>query len=145
MENLFDPVHLGYHQGPLLSMWLTLIPAWISNYIYYEVLNEITHIFLNFNGATVEVWEWISNFTPQFTGHVIIYRCRKIHFSKRGLRSLIEILWICKMFLHICIINICLKKSYGMHITIEIIGFIYEMIYSAIFLQNHYFSRNIII
>ena len=25
----------------------------------------------NFNGATVEVWEWISNFIPHFIGHVI--------------------------------------------------------------------------
>ena len=34
---------------------LTLIPAWISNYIHYEVWDEITYPFLNFNGATVEV------------------------------------------------------------------------------------------
>ena len=35
--------------------------------------DEITYSFLNFNGATVEVWEWISNFIPHFTGHVIEY------------------------------------------------------------------------
>ena len=34
---------------------LTLIPAWISNYIHYNVWDEITYPFLNFNGATVEV------------------------------------------------------------------------------------------
>ena len=34
---------------------LTLIPAWISNYIHYKVWDEITYSFLNFNGATVEV------------------------------------------------------------------------------------------
>ena len=34
---------------------LTLIPAWISNYIHYKVWDEITYPFLNFNGATVEV------------------------------------------------------------------------------------------
>ena len=28
-------------------------------------MDEITYPFLNFNGATVEVWEWISNFTPR--------------------------------------------------------------------------------
>ena len=27
----------------------------------------------NFNGATVEVWEWISNFITHFAGHVITY------------------------------------------------------------------------
>ena len=34
---------------------LTLIPAWISNYTHYNVWDEITYPFLNFNGATVEV------------------------------------------------------------------------------------------
>ena len=46
----------------LLSVWTNcwtldwlLIPAWISNYIHYNVWGEITYPFLNFNGATVEV------------------------------------------------------------------------------------------
>ena len=30
-------------------------PAWKSNYIHYNVWDEITYPFLNFNGATVEV------------------------------------------------------------------------------------------
>ena len=34
---------------------LTWISAWISNYIHYNVWDEITYPFLNFNGATVEV------------------------------------------------------------------------------------------
>ena len=29
--------------------------------------DEITYSFPNFNGATVEVWEWISDFIPHFT------------------------------------------------------------------------------
>ena len=41
--------------GPFYYRGLTLIPAWISNYIHYEVWDEITYPFLNFNGATVEV------------------------------------------------------------------------------------------
>ena len=32
---------------------LTLIPAWISNYIHYKVSGETTYSFLNFKGATV--------------------------------------------------------------------------------------------
>ena len=53
---------------------LTLIPAWISDAIYYVcdevpyVWDEITDLFLNFNGCTVEILEWISNFIPHFTG-----------------------------------------------------------------------------
>ena len=31
------------------------IPAWICNHIHYNVWDEITCPFLNFNGATVEV------------------------------------------------------------------------------------------
>ena len=37
--------------------------------------DEITFHFPNFNGATIEVWEWISNFIPPFTGYVITYFC----------------------------------------------------------------------
>ena len=42
------------------------------------------------HGATVEVWEWISNFITHFTGHVITYPCwvlKLIHVSKRSARS----------------------------------------------------------
>ena len=34
---------------------LTLIPAWISNYIHYNVCDEIMYPFQNFNDETVEV------------------------------------------------------------------------------------------
>ena len=54
---------------------LTLIPAWISKYTHYEVWDKITYPFVNFNGATVEVWERISNFILHLTGHVITYPC----------------------------------------------------------------------
>ena len=33
----------------------TLLLAWISNYTHYNVWDEITYPFLNFNGCTVEV------------------------------------------------------------------------------------------
>ena len=41
-------------RAPLLTC-LTLIPAWIGNYINHKVWHEITNQFLNFNGATVEL------------------------------------------------------------------------------------------
>ena len=50
-----------------------LISAWISNHIYYKMWDEIIYQFPNFNGAAIEVWEWISNFIPHFIGHVISY------------------------------------------------------------------------
>ena len=50
--------------------------------------DKITYSFPNFNGCTVEVWEWISNFIPHFTGHVITYPSmlglELIHVSKIG-------------------------------------------------------------
>ena len=59
--------------GPFYLYGVTFIPAWISNYIHHKVWDEITYPFLNFNGATVEVQVWISNFIPYFTGLVISY------------------------------------------------------------------------
>ena len=38
-----------------------------------EVLDQITYPFPNYNGATIEVWEWISCFTPHFNLDVITY------------------------------------------------------------------------
>ena len=37
--------------------------------------DEINFPFLNSNGATVGVYEWIDNFIPHFTGCVITYPC----------------------------------------------------------------------
>ena len=41
--------------GPFYWHGLTLIPAWITNYMPGKVWGEITYPFLNFNGCTVEV------------------------------------------------------------------------------------------
>ena len=52
--------------------------ARISNFSHYDVWDEITNLFPNVNGGTVEVYEWISNVISRFTWHVI----RLIHASK---------------------------------------------------------------
>ena len=54
--------------NPLYLQGLTWIPTWISNCTYYKMWDEITHSFPNFNGATVDVWEWKDDFIPHFTG-----------------------------------------------------------------------------
>ena len=59
-------------QGPLLHE-LTLIPAWITIHMAGKVWNEILCPFSNFNGCTIEVWEWRSNFTLHFIMDVITY------------------------------------------------------------------------
>ena len=51
-------------RAPLLTYSLTLIPAYISNYMPSKVWDEITNPFPEFNGSTGEVWEWISNIIP---------------------------------------------------------------------------------
>ena len=57
--------------GHLLLNGSTLIPAWIRNYIH-EVWDQITYQLKNFNGCTVEVWEWISDFIAHFAKHLIL-------------------------------------------------------------------------
>ena len=39
------------------------------------VWDEITYIFPNFNGATVEVWEWISNMIQHIMMDAITNQC----------------------------------------------------------------------
>ena len=68
---------------PLCLHALTLILAGINNYIHYKVLDEITYWLPNFNGATAEVWGWMSNLIPHFIVLAITYPCW-IHVSKRG-------------------------------------------------------------
>ena len=65
--------HIGLYASLGLNE-LTLIPAWISNYIHVS-WDEITCLFLIFKGVAVKVWEWMSNFIPQFIGHVVSYPC----------------------------------------------------------------------
>ena len=40
-----------------------------------KVCDEITYPFTNFNGTTVEVWEWISHFITHIITDVITYTC----------------------------------------------------------------------
>ena len=58
---------------PFHKHGLTLIPAWISDHMPSKVWDEITYPFPNFNGTTVEVWVWISNFILHFMMGVITY------------------------------------------------------------------------
>ena len=46
-----------------------------------KVWNEITYPFSTFKCATVEVWEWISNFMPRLIMYVITYPCRDWSYS----------------------------------------------------------------
>ena len=43
-----------------------LLTWWVSNHMPSKVGNEIICPFLSSNGATIEGWEWMSNFIPHF-------------------------------------------------------------------------------
>ena len=49
--------------------------------------NQIAYSFLNFNGATVEVQEWVNNFIPYFIeawDNLSMLGLKVIRVSKRG-------------------------------------------------------------
>ena len=74
--------------GLLYQHEFTLIPAWISNNIYYKSWGEITYPFANFNSATAEVLEWINNFIEHWFSWTFDYlsmlELRLIHVGKRS-------------------------------------------------------------
>ena len=71
--------------GPFYWHGLTLIPAWISNHMPSKVWGEITYPFPNFNGCTVEVWEWINHFTfYNGCNYASVLGLKLIYVSKRG-------------------------------------------------------------
>ena len=64
---------MGDNCGVVYYHGLTFIQAWINDYIHCEVCEDITCPSANINGTTVEMWEWIINIIPHFTGYVIRY------------------------------------------------------------------------
>ena len=44
-------------------------------YNKYEISDQIIYPFPNFNGAAVEVWEWMSNFVSHFMLDVLNTLC----------------------------------------------------------------------
>ena len=54
LENKHVPLSSRYctSRGPLYYYWLTLMPAWKSNYIHCKMRDEIVYPFQNFNEAT---------------------------------------------------------------------------------------------
>ena len=54
-------------------LWDPLILVWIYNYIHYKEWDQITYLFLNFNGAGIGVVEWMSNFTQHFDMRMFIH------------------------------------------------------------------------
>ena len=55
--------------------WVNYDPNMISNQMPSKMQDEFNYPFTNFNGRTVDVWEWISNFIPHFIMGVIACPC----------------------------------------------------------------------
>ena len=99
-----------------------------------KVCGEITYHIPNFNGCTVQVWEWMSNFTQHFIMDVIIYLSM---FGKKGHRRLMMMSgYIPKMsgeFLHCeemaIYINTLRPRQNGRHVP--------DVIFKCIFLNEN--------
>ena len=88
------------HQQPWYHPWSVrisrfhLVLTWINfNPSNDKVWDEITYQFPNFNGAAVEVSEWISNSIPHFTGHLLIHsgiKVRKADWEVFNIMSLLH-------------------------------------------------------
>ena len=81
--------------GPLELTW---IRTGISNHMPSKMWDKVTYPFPNFNGATVEVWEWKRNSITHFIIDIIIFSMlglKLIHISKRGLMICITtLIWL---------------------------------------------------
>ena len=66
--------HLRMVMASILQLILdrrVIFPA--VNRLYFGFFYEITYSLSNLNGATVEIWEWITKFIPRFIMDVITY------------------------------------------------------------------------
>ena len=73
---MFTPLDVG----PLLLTWFNFNTlAWVNTHIHSEEWGEIIHPFPNFNGGTIGVWEWISNFITLFIMDVLTYVCCELN------------------------------------------------------------------
>ena len=84
-KSLYEPIVVSLLTHIYASLGLnelTQIPAWISNHTPCGI-ELLIHSILN--GATVAIWEWISNFIPHSITDVITQLGLKIiHVSNRG-------------------------------------------------------------
>ena len=72
---------LSTMNSPDFCIFALVIFTFVSKFYNFKsqprvvICLEVTYPFPNFNGNTVEVWEWISNFISQLIKNVITYPC----------------------------------------------------------------------
>ena len=74
---------MGYKPHQITILLRRPSPASIRNYTHYKMWDEISYPFPNFNGSTVDVWEWITDFIPHFIMDVLTYGCQRQFNSTR--------------------------------------------------------------
>ena len=67
----------AFHLGQLLLTKINFIPSSDNTYMPGKVWNWITYPFQNFSGATVDIWERISNCIPHYRMDEITYPCQE--------------------------------------------------------------------
>ena len=75
-RSVWRPEFRSGHYG-VNSLWPT-DASWCHRTCLTLVLvfvHVVTYPFPNFNGCTIQIWEWISNFIPRFKMEVITYPC----------------------------------------------------------------------
>ena len=77
-----NPMIFLSNQGPLLLIWFTLFPAWISNHMPSKVWDEITYPFLNFNCCTM-VWyiSYIAILKKYDDTYAILGKLERAHYT----------------------------------------------------------------
>ena len=68
-----EPPTFGFMPNALTSIRVRHLLSHVAEYWPNKSWDEITYPFPNFNGCTVDVWEWIRNFVPHHIMDVISY------------------------------------------------------------------------
>ena len=104
---IYRYIKIGY-SSPFYHHGLTLIPTRICNYIHYKVWDEITHPFPNFNSATIDIWEWISNSIPHCPCNYLSMPGLN-NVSKRACRCHTFISFACSLWQNFFLVNFLLE------------------------------------
>ena len=77
----FELLFMGFAWYSVIYIRKIFCPNYLTDYLKsighmpIKVWDEINSPFPNFNGCTVEVWEWIINFSTHFIMDVITFPC----------------------------------------------------------------------
>ena len=89
----YRPAYI-HPSGAFILICLNKTQAWISHHMLIKVWDKCTYPFPNFNGATVEAWEWMSNFFSDFTRYLITYPCCDSSWTM----FIKGALWVCQWY-----------------------------------------------